>query len=448
MTFGSLALLLALVPLHGGPPVRNVTAIVGATIIDGTGAPSIEDAAVIIDGERILAVGHRTTTPIPQGATVVKANGKWIIPGLIDMHVHLDEVIVDPGRPGQFLRYGVTSVRDVGSRLVTIQKWRAKTTQNRYAPRIFWMGRNIDEGQPSWWGAVAVKSAAEVPDLLSDMARQGVDGVKLYVNAGPRVTGAVIREAHLRGWPVTAHLDKTLPSQAARMGIDNLEHVSQLFIELKPKSAHAGSGFGAGFTNVSKVDLNSKKARDLVALLARSHVAVTPTLTVSLLPVLGGEGSRGYYSGWSPADSAWKREWARSYWSFITPIRWPQSQYQEAAEAFQKYKQMVGDLYRAGVPLVAGTDTPAPWVQPGAGLLVELQLMVEAGVPPGEAIKAATGRAAEILRRDDDVGAIVPGRYADLVVLNANPFSNIRNLHQIHEVYQNGVLRWHEGDYR
>jgi hypothetical protein len=272
------------------------------------------------------------------------------------------------------------------------------------------------------------------------MARQGVDGVKLYVNAGPRITSAVIHEAHLRGWPVTAHLNNTMPSQAAEMGIDNLEHVAQLFIELKPMvMPKSDGGFGSGFEGVPGVDLAGAKARRLISTLAKYRVAVTPTLTVSLLPALGEGGAAPYYAAWSPFSPAWKREWVRDYWSFLTPKAWDAKRHNTAGLAGKKYREMVGLLYRAGVPLIAGTDTPAPWVLPGAGLLVELQLMVEAGVPPAEAIHAATGRAAQVLHRTDDVGEIVPGRQADMVLLNADPLKDIRNLHKIDEVYMDGI---------
>jgi len=302
------------------------------------------------------------------------------------------------------------------------------------------MGRNIDEGKPSWWGAVAVKTPKEVPELIEDMAKQGVDGAKLYVNSGPDVTAAVIHEAHLRGWPVTAHLNNTMPTQAAEMGIDNLEHVAQLFIELKPKAKkNTEAGYGSGFEGVPGVNLAGPNVQHLINALAKHHVAITPTLTVSILPVLGKRGSAAYYSGWSAVSQQWKHEWARSYWDFITPKGWTAGQFKNAALAAQKYRDMVGKLYRAGVPLIAGTDTPAPWVLPGAGLLVELQLMVESGVPPAEAIHAATGRAAEILHRTDDVGEIVPGRIADMVLLDANPLKDIRNIHKIDKVYIDGV---------
>src|SRR5262249_3611694 len=154
-------------------------------------------------------------------------------------------------------------------------------------PHLYWMGRNIDEGKTSWWGAVAVKDAKEVAALLDDMAKQGVDGVKLYVNAGPKVTKAVINEAHKRGWPGTGHLSNTYPSQAAAMGIDNLEHVSTLLQELRSPAKRPMLGFAAGFQGVPEVDLSGPKAKRLIQSLRRHKVAITPTLITSLLPVEG-----------------------------------------------------------------------------------------------------------------------------------------------------------------
>lgn len=418
-------------PIAGSAPV----AIVGATLIDGSGSQPIPDSVVLFRDHRIVCVGSRSQVEIPDGATIVNGEGKWLVPGLIDMHVHLDEVIT----PEMFVRFGVTSVRDVGSRLVTMQRWRAMQGAGQRIPHLYWMGRNIDEGKPSWWGAVAIHRPVEARALLADMDRQGVDGVKLYVNAGPAVTRAVIQEAHLRGWPVTAHLQNTLPSQAAAMGIDNLEHVSQLFIELKRPGPKRSGSFGSGYDGVPDVDLNGPKTRSLIAALVNNHVAITPTLTVSLLPVLGEHGAAKYYGAWSAVSRQWEKEWARDYWSFITPKGWTKKQYSLAARAGAKYQEMVGLLYRSGVPLIAGTDTPAPWVLPGAGLLVELQLMVESGVPAAEVIHAATGRAAEVLHRSDDVGSITPGRMADMVLLDADPLKDIQNLHEIRAVYMNGA---------
>jgi hypothetical protein len=416
------------------PPSSQRVVIVGATLIDGTGASPIADSVVVIQGKRILAAGTRKEVPIPEDAFRVDAQGKWVIPGLIDMHVHLDEVI----SPSAFVLYGVTSVRDVGSRLVTLQKLRARAVAGEVLPRLYWMGRNIDEGEPSWWGAVAVRGAEEVPKLLADMAQQGVDGVKLYVRAGPKVTQAVIEEAHRRNWPVTAHLERTLPEEAARWGIDNLEHVSTLFIGLKQKKAARRKGFGGSFEGVPEVDLKAPPTQRLVEILRKHHVAVTPTLTVATMPVEGEKRAEAIYTGWAKIPLGWRAYWKQSYWNFVKPIGWKDKDYQMARAAFRKYMELVGKLDRMGVVMVAGTDTPAPWVLPGAGLLRELELLVQAGLTPMRAIQAATGRAAEVMRKSAEIGTIRPGRYADLVLLDADPLADIRNLRKIHAIYLAG----------
>jgi imidazolonepropionase-like amidohydrolase len=413
------------------PPLH---AFVGATVIDGTGRAPIPDAIVLVRGKRIVAVGRRAEVTLPTDARTIDVSGKWLIPGLIDMHVHLDEDI----SPGACVLFGVTSVRDVGSRLVALQQLRARAAKGENLPRLFWMGRNIDQGKPSWWGAVAVKGPEEVPALLDGMARQGVDGVKLYVRASPSVSQAVTQDAHRRGWPVTGHLEDTLPSQATRMGIDNLEHVSTLLDELREKPKHSPKGFGAAFQGVLDVDLNGTKARQLIRTLARYKVAVTPTLMVATMPVEGERAADRIYAGWAEIPEGWRQFWKRPYWDFITPKGWATRDYRTARQAREKYHQMVRLLDRAGVPIIAGTDTPAPWVLPGAGLLLELEALVKCGLTPMRAIQAATGRAAEVLRKSADVGTIQPGRFTDFVVLDADPLKNIRNVRRISSVYLAG----------
>jgi len=431
----NLALICIVLPFRSQSSANNetITAIVGATLIDGLHPTPLKDSVVLFRAGRIVRVGTPSTIEVPADAKVIDGHGKWLIPGLIDMHVHLDEVVT----PIMFAQYGVTSVRDVGSRLVTIQHWRSLRAAS--TPHIYWMGRNIDEHKPSWWGAVAVNGPSEVPALLADMERQGVDGVKLYVNSEPEVTKAVIQEAHLRGWPVTAHCGKTTPLQAAQLGIDNLEHASQMFVGIKSQNHAPVLGYFAGFEGVPETDLNGKKMQALVKTLAERGVAVTPTLSASLMPVVGEKGAQNYYLPWCNIGSDWQKEWRRGYWDFISTKGWTQKQHDTALAANRTYSKLVGKLYRAGVPLIAGTDCPAPWVLPGAGLLVELELMSQAGVPNGELIKAATSRAADILHRSDDVGAIAPGRSADMVILNADPLISIKNLHKISRVFLRGT---------
>jgi len=431
-----LPLLAALALLKPGvaPASEPPLAIVGATVLDGTGGPPLPDAVVLIRDGHFTAVGPRTRVKIPPNARQVDGAGKWLIPGLIDMHVHLDEVLT----PGAFVLYGVTSVRDVGSRLETIQALRTRAARGEGMPRLYWMGQNIDQGAPSWWGAVAVKGPEEVPALLDTMQQQGVDGVKLYVRAKPDVSRAVIAEAHRRHWPVTGHLDDTLPSVAAGFGIDNLEHVTTLFQELRGPLANAPEGYSKTFMGVAEVDLQGQVATRLLTALVRHHVAITPTLTVALLPAEGERSADITYGDWAAVPDGWRRYWHDPYWDFIGTRDWTPDDYARARAARAPFLKFVGMLDRAGVPIIAGTDTPAPWVLPGAGLLTELELLVEAGLTPNKALLAATGRAADILHKSADVGTIRKGRYADCILLDADPLQDIRNLHRIRAVYQGG----------
>ncbi len=409
------------------------TAIIGVNIFDGTGKAPIRNGVVVMQNGKFAAVGRRGQVAIPADARIVDARGQWLIPGLIDMHVHLDEVLT----PGTFVLYGVTSVRDVGSNLKTIQALRERG-KSEAIPRIYWMGRNIDEGKPSWWGAVAVKNAREVPQLLDTMQAEGVDGVKLYVLAKPDVTRAVIAQAHRRGLPVTAHLAATLPSFAANEGIDNLEHVTTLFQELRVLPPHTPEGYGKTFAGVPEVDLNGAKTRQLIGAITRHHVAITPTLAVAILPWQGQAGAAKTYGGWATVPDGWKRFWHDPYWEFIGTKGWKQQDFARARRSRTQFLSLIRELKRNNARLIAGTDTPAPWVLPGAGLLAELQLLTEAGLTPKDALLSATGYAAQVLRKEKEVGTIQSGRYADCVLLDANPLQDIRNVRQIHAVFVNG----------
>jgi imidazolonepropionase-like amidohydrolase len=414
----------------------SLFAITGATLFDGTGAAPLPDAVLLVRSGHVAAAGPRHTVIIPDGATIVDAAKQWLIPGLIDLHVHLDEDLT----PGAFPLFGVTSVRDVGSRLVTLQKLRARAARGEVMPGLFWMGRNIDEGKPSWSGAVAVKGTGDVPALLADMQeRQGVDGVKLYGTVRPGIAKAVIDEAHRRRLPVTGHLGETTPEKAAQLGIDNLEHISTLFTaQLSRDAAKKAAGTRKSHAGVSAVDLDSPQVRRLIETLARHKVAVTPTLSVSLMPMAGERNADRIYRGWADVPGGWRSYWKDAYWSFLQPLGWTAADYRTREQANEKFVRMVGLLEAAGVPIVAGTDSPAPWVLPGAGLIHELELLVQAGLSPRSALLAATGRAANVLRKTGEVGTLVPGARADFLLLPADPLKDIRALRKLSAVYQNG----------
>jgi imidazolonepropionase-like amidohydrolase len=429
-------------PAAPNPPFTEV--VIGANLIDGTGTAPVLNSVVLIEDGRIKAVGkvdgdHFLTLAgepleLPSGTVRLFAKGKWIIPGLIDSHVHIDEVM----DPAEFTKYGVTTVRDVGSRLGSIQKLKKLASQFPRYPNVWWMGRNIDESKPSWWGAVAAKNVADVSRIIDEMDRQGVDGVKLYVNAGPAVTAEVIKQAHDKGWPVTAHLKKTSPLQAVLAGIDNLEHIATLFPQFEPKSAtKLEDNWYAGYARAATADPGCEEAKALLKFMVRRGTVLTPTFVSSSLPVLGkAEAEKAY--GFEIPD-LWLTEWKRPYWDFMKPVGWSRAQTATAKLAIWNYTDYLHMAIKAHVPMIAGTDTPAPFVLPGASLLVELETLVKDGMPPIEAIHCATGRPAALMHRDDELGVLKAGRQADFVLINGNPLVHFSDIHRIAGVYRKGV---------
>src|SRR5262249_54313987 len=152
------------------------------------------------------------------------------------------------------------------------------------------------------------------------------------------------------------------------------------------------------------------------------------TLVTNILPIEGEREAARRYDSWTTIPNGWRRYWSNPYWDFIKPKNWSPSDFANAQVAQRKYIELTRMLHEAGITIVAGTDTPAPWVLPGAGLLIELVLLVEAGLTPAEAIQAATGNASAVLRKEQDVGTLQPGKIADFVVLDADPLADIRNL--------------------
>jgi hypothetical protein len=195
------------------------------------------------------------------------------------------------------------------------------------------------------------------------------------------------------------------------------------------RKAYAGAG---------AVDLNASPARRLIETLAAHRVAVTATLSVSIMPVAGEKAADGVYGGWADIPAGWRTYWKSPYWTFLQPLGWKPADYRDAERACTTFRSTVALLEKAGVPIVAGTDSPAPWVLPGAGLIHELEMLVEAGLSPKSALLAATSRAAAVLRRAGEVGTLQSGAHADLVLLNADPLADIRHLRRLSAVYLGG----------
>jgi hypothetical protein len=261
------------------------------------------------------------------------------------------------------------------------------------------------------------------------MAGWGVTTLKIYAGTGRPVGRTAIEEGHRRGLVVTGHLSAYAAQDAVADGIDCLEHIWSVFDFSIPPEVQGQPGHRA------TLDLGNPRCRALVALLARKGVLVDPTLTVFrnmlLLSDLE-EVHRHPDVGRVPGR-------LRDSWH-----RYRQGQGLARASRdlrrreFQKYKELTGILHRAGVTLLAGTDSPEPYCPPGFALHQELELLVESGLAPAAALQAATINNARSLKQEDNLGSIAAGKLADLVILSADPTADIRNTRKIERVIRGG----------
>ncbi len=406
-------------------------AIVNVTVWDGQ--RTIAPGFVLWEGNRIMDVGRADTVRFASSVRLISGDGGWLIPGLIDLHVHVDEVIT----PSLFLQFGVTSVRDMGSSPKVIQQWRTRWQRGEPVPYVYWTGRNIDTGKPSWWEAVAVKKPADVPGLLEHMRKLGADGFKLYVNSDRATAEAVIDYARWRGMPVTAHHETIPSSELMRLGISGIEHAHCLLHELlteRPRiDEKRQSGYLRVFAGFERLSPDTAQARRLLELAYATGIVWTPTLCLYDLPP--------WWRRKKPAriavPEAWRKEWSKPYWDFISTRGWTQEDRRRAEKSIYVFRMFVRRAHEFGVLIGAGTDTPAPGVLPGAALHHELRLLNTSGLSNEEALRSATIVAGRALSQGT-IGVLQPGARADFLLLAANPLNDLSNLQRIRKVWVNG----------
>ncbi len=408
------------------------TAMINVTVWDG--ARTISPGFVLWEGDTITDVGRADVVRFSSAVKLVDGKGGWVIPGLIDLHVHVDEVKT----PEMFVRYGVTSVRDMGSSPKAIAEWRKAWSRGDQRPYVYWTGRNIDTGKPSWWEAVAVRKPAEVPGLLQHLRQLGADGFKLYVNADRATAEAVIDYARWMGLPVTAHQETIPASELMRMGIAGIEHAHCLLHELLPSRARIDekrkSGYLRVFAGFDRLSTAGERVQRLMELAYATSVVWTPTLSLYDIPPWW----KSKLPAGQPIPAEWRAEWSRPYWDFLSTRGWTSADFRIAERAVEVYRRFVREAHRYGVLVGAGTDTPAPGLLPGAALHHELRLLVQCGFTPEEALCAATVTAAEALKQRGKIGVLQPGARADMLLLEKNPLERVENLLAIHKIYLRG----------
>jgi imidazolonepropionase-like amidohydrolase len=376
-------------------------ALVGATLVDGTGKPAISDAVVVVRDGRIAAAGSRASVAIPGDAKRIDVQGKTLVPGLWDMHTHLHQLEWIP----IYLAAGVTSVRDMGNELpFVVPLRRAVETGKAPGPHILLAGL-IDGDGPNAFGALSASTPDEGRAIVRRYHEQGFEQMKLYSLLSPAVVGAVCDEAHKLGMTVTGHIPTSLSLLAA---IDSgMDHVAHLPLRGDPQS---------------------DTVRKQIAHLKAKGIVVDPTA------------SWGEIGGHSQSEPLESFQPVTAHLPLVFKSRaaaWGTTADTVTAHArLARTLSLIGALHDAGVPIVAGTDEGVP----GFSVYREMELYVRAGFSPMDALRSATAVPAIAMHMDREVGTIEPGKRADVLVLDANPLDNISNIRRVRSVMAKGVL--------
>ena len=404
---------------------KGPLAIVGATLIDGTASSPVLDSVVIVDNGRIVSVGTRASSRIPRGATVFDASGKTLLPGLWDMHAHFEQV--EWG--AIYLAAGVTTARDVGNELEFIVAVRNALREGRgLGPQLLLAGV-VDGSGPTALGVERVDSRADAERWVAEYKKAGFEQMKIYSSVKLEEVKAVSDAAHRAGMTVTGHIPNGMDIfQGVDAGMDQVNHVEYLLTPLPPH-APPGASRDERLQALASVDVNGPEAAREIEFLKQHNTVVDPTLAL-------------YEWLYHPVDqpvSTFEPGVAGVAPELAQPLNSAGVSTDAAAvmhRIFTNEVAMIGALHKAGVRVVAGTDQAIP----GHSLHREIELYVQAGFTPLEAIQAATSVPAQVMGLDKDVGTVEVNKRADLIVLDANPLDDIHNIRTVEFVVANGVI--------
>jgi imidazolonepropionase-like amidohydrolase len=434
------SLLLALALAAGcrrAPP--DGVALVGATLIDGSGGPALPDAAVVVRRGRIESVGTRAGFTLPARTTEVDVAGRWIVPGLIDAHAH-----VEPWALPRYLAWGVTTVRDLHGGLDQILRLRKQVNLGAVAgPRIYSVGAMIDGLPTTYPDALGANSPRDARKAVDRLVNAGVDAVKVYTRVDATLLKAVVDEAHTFNLRVAAHLGLTDAVAAARTGVWSIEHLSGVpeAAMADPSSLIAAHyrGFFPGWTAFERswAGLDSAALGRVATELAAQNTILVPTLvlheTFSRLDdpaVLQDTMLRA-------VPEVEQRRW--NVPDMVKRAGWTAEDYLAFRAARPQQDRFLRLFAAAGGRIATGTDASNQLLIPGYSEHRELALLQAAGFSPRDALLAATRNGA-LLLGVDSLGIIAPGKAADLVVLTRDPLADIRNTLAIDRVMSRGVL--------
>jgi len=468
------------------PPGEHALAITHVTVIEMTGAAPRPDQTVIIQKDRIANIGVSNAVAMPRGAQILDAHGKFLIPGLVDMHIHLTAA-GEPDGSRKFiipllLANGITSVRDMGGYLESLNPLRKEIAEGkRLGPQIFTPGPYLDGLPPSFQPSLVVTNSLEASEDVHQLVALGVDFIKVQSMLSREAYFAIAQAANREHITIVGHVPDTVTAtEAADAGQHSIEHLTnvlrgcspdeprlmreQRYVPLKQETAEQSHRRIVAWQRELLDSYSPKKANALIAKFKEKDVWQTPTLALlknDAFPATENFAARvsGFKDlSYKPLDKQvaltspeLKTNDREKYIPSRTLAIWKKARTEQMrafspqdselhAQLLRKSMDVVAQMQKASVKILAGTDAPAPYVFPGSGLHDELQLLVEAGLTPLEALQSATKSPAEFFHATKDSGSVEKGKFAELVLLDANPLDDIRNIRKIHAVILRGKL--------
>lgn len=440
---------------------RRPLAIRDVTIIDVTDGSLLHGQTVLVEGDRISAVGRAGKVAVPPDALVVDGAGRFLIPGLWDMHTHT----LSRWRWAFPLHVanGVTGIRDLATDvpLAELRQLRAEVAAGKVTgPRFVAAGPLIDG--PGSRRYVSVTTAAEARAAVDSLQAEGADFVKVYDRLPREAFYAIIKAAKRHGLAVVGHVPESLddPAKAFTAGMRSIEHIDQLHLlcgtarpAIMQLVSAADSAMGRGDTaaagelihRAGRMRFSSydpARCEQVGRAMAAHGTWITPTLTLELqsgMPPVHVPAERLFSEPqYRYVPHATLESWRRRYTAAVADTS--AEERSEIRERMRQSLAKVGDVYRGGAGILAGTDGSASFQVFGFNLHDELGWLVQAGLTPLAALQAATLNPARFLGRTADHGTIEAGKRADLVLLDANPLLDIANTRRIHAVVVDGRL--------
>lgn len=416
-------------------PQRSATgiAITNVSLFDSERGSVRPNTTVVMNGNKIVAIGGDDVA-IPSDARRIDGSGKMLLPGLWNMHFHLADSSVGP----QVLAEGTTTIRDPGNSPTYIAEAKRQFESGELVgPRVIIAGLMDGTGKYTAPIGTTTDNATQAISQVHDWKKLGAVQIKMYSSLDPKLVPVIAREAHDLGMRVSGHIPAGMLAQdAARQGFDEIQHINFLFLNFMPDTmdkTQTPVRLFAAAERSGTIDLKSDAVKTFLALLKERDIVCDPTVGIFVADCLARNGDAASSGFGEIAD--WLPVQARRGLLFGTLPLGPgmDEKYRASAKAFS---EMLVLLHLNGIRIVAGTDD----LLPGFDLVRELELYSQAGIPNADVLQTATIQPARVMRMDDTLGSLTPGKLADAILVHGDPTADMSHLRRVGTVIKDGVM--------